>query len=61
MQQCVDKYEVRKYVEECGLSEILIPIVGVYDDVRDIKIEELPGAVCGKRYIRWWRKFCNYM
>ena len=48
MQQCVDKYEVRKYVEECGLSEILIPIVGVYDDVRDIKIEELPEQFVAK-------------
>ena len=48
MQQCVDKYEVRKYVEECGLSEILIPIVGVYDDVRDIKIEELPDQFVAK-------------
>lgn len=48
MQQCVDKYEVRKYVEECGLSEILIPLVGVYNDVKDVKTEELPEQFVAK-------------
>ena len=42
MRQCVDKWEVRKYVEECGLSDILIPTVGVFDKVEDIDFEKLP-------------------
>lgn len=48
MKQCVDKYEVRKYIEDCCLSEILIPIVGVYDNVEDVNIEELPEKFVAK-------------
>lgn len=48
MQQCVDKYEVRKYIEECGLSEILIPIIGVYDSAEDINVENLPQQFVAK-------------
>ena len=42
MRQCADKWEVRKYVEECGLSDILIPTVGVFDKVEDIDFAKLP-------------------
>lgn len=42
MQQCVDKAEVREYVENKGLSDILIPLIGVYDNVDDINPELLP-------------------
>lgn len=42
MQQCVDKAEVRKYIENKGLQDILIPLIGIYDDVKDIKPEILP-------------------
>lgn len=42
MIRCVDKYEVRKYVEEKGLKSILIPCYGVFDRVEDIDWKSLP-------------------
>ncbi|MBO7338669.1 MAG: carbonic anhydrase [Lachnospiraceae bacterium] len=42
MIQCADKYEVREFVKERGLEEILIPCYGVYDNVGSINWEELP-------------------
>lgn len=40
--QCADKYAVRKYVEECGCSEILNELYCVYDSVEEINWAELP-------------------
>lgn len=40
----VDKYKVRAYVEECGLGEYLIPLVGMWTDVNDIDFETLPQS-----------------
>ncbi len=38
----VDKHSVREYVEKkCG-SDILIPLLGVWEKFEDIKIEDLP-------------------
>lgn len=42
MAQCVDKYDVRKYVEKCGYSSILNPIIGVYDTPDEIDFSILP-------------------
>lgn len=42
MRQCADKWEVRKYVKDCGLSDILVPAIGVYDNVESIDFENLP-------------------
>lgn len=42
MQQCADKYAVREYVIKCGYPEILNELYGVYSDVNDIKLEDLP-------------------
>ncbi len=42
MHQCVDKYEVRKYVESKGLGHILNELYGVYDKPEDIDFESLP-------------------
>lgn len=39
-----DKYKVRAYVEECGLGEYLIPMVGMWTDVNDIDFETLPQS-----------------
>lgn len=39
---CVDKYYVNKYVEACGLSEILKKNYAVYLNVKDINLDELP-------------------
>lgn len=48
MAQCVDKYEVRKYVKSCGLSENLIPILGVYSKPEDVIWNELPQQFVAK-------------
>lgn len=39
---CVDKYDVRKYVSECGLEEILIPCAGVYSAFNEIDFDSIP-------------------
>ncbi len=43
MAQCVDKYEVRKYVEQCGLGHLLNECYGVFERVEDIDFEKLPN------------------
>lgn len=43
MRQCVDKYEVRKYVESKGLSNILNKLYGVYNKPDEINFDELPN------------------
>ena len=41
---CVDKYEVRKYIEEKGLPHILTKLYAVYNDVDEIDLSELPES-----------------
>ena len=38
-----DKYEVRNYVREKGLEDILIPDYGVYESFEEIDFDSLPG------------------
>ena len=40
--RCADKYEVRKYVEECGLNEVLVPYYGVWAKAGDVDFDSLP-------------------
>lgn len=40
--QGADKYRVRKYVEEKGLGNILVPLIGEWDDPGKINWNELP-------------------
>lgn len=42
--RCVDKYEVRKYIEEKGLSEYLVKLYGVWDNANDIDFNSLPNS-----------------
>ena len=42
MSQCVDKYEVRKYVESKGLGHILNEIYGVCNSPEEIDFDSLP-------------------
>lgn len=42
MPQCVDKYDVRKYVESKGLGHILNELYGVYYSVEEIDFNSLP-------------------
>lgn len=37
-----DKYRVRKYVEDLGLGEVLVPLIGKWDEVDDIDWGKLP-------------------
>lgn len=37
-----DKYAVRQYVEDCGLKDCLVPLIGKWDSVDDIDWEALP-------------------
>jgi len=39
---CSDKYSVREYVSTKGLSDILVPIYGIYDNVKEINFKDLP-------------------
>ena len=43
MSQCVDKYEVRKYVEGKGLGHILNELYGVYGSIDEIDFDKLPN------------------
>lgn len=40
--QCADKYAVRKYIENCGCSEILNNLIGAWDKAEDIPWDDLP-------------------
>ena len=42
LHQCVDKYEVRKYIENKSLSKILNKTYGVYESFQDIDFDKLP-------------------
>lgn len=39
---CADKYSVREYVKDKGLDHILNELYGVYDNVEDIDLDQLP-------------------
>lgn len=44
LHQCVDKYEVRKYVESKGCEDILVKLYGVWDHASEIDFSKLPSA-----------------
>lgn len=44
MAQCVDKYEVRNYIKNCGHDEILNECYGVFDSPDEIDFSLLPNA-----------------
>lgn len=39
-----DKYEVREYVRECGLEEILIPQYGLWNSMSEVDFDKLPNS-----------------
>ncbi|MBW6464229.1 MAG: carbonic anhydrase [Firmicutes bacterium] len=43
MAKCSDKFDVRDFVEGKGLGEILNTLYGVYENVEDIRFENLPN------------------
>lgn len=48
MLRCTDKYEVRKYIEEKGFGEYLIPLIGVYNSIDEIDYSKLPNKFVAK-------------
>lgn len=46
--ELADKYVVRSYIEQCGLSQYLIPLLGVWSDVDDIDFKSLPESLIFK-------------
>ena len=44
MHTCVDKYDVREYVKEKGLEDILVELYGVYDSVDCVDFDSLPES-----------------
>ncbi|MDT3356680.1 MAG: hypothetical protein LIR35_03710 [Bacteroidota bacterium] len=40
--KCADKYKVREYVEECGLSKYMPTLYGKWDTVDEIPFDDLP-------------------
>lgn len=46
--ECVDKYEVHKFVERKGLKNILNRIIGVYDNANEIDFDVLPERFVAK-------------
>lgn len=42
MLRCTDKLEARKIVEEYGYKDILVPLLGVYNDSSQINFDDLP-------------------
>lgn len=40
--KCTDKYDVRKYIKDKGYEKTLVPLLGEWDNPRQIKWEELP-------------------
>lgn len=43
MKQCVDKYDVRRYIESLGLSSLLNECYGVFDNAEDVDFDKLPN------------------
>ena len=44
MVRCVDKYDVREYIEECGLGEILNECYGVFDSPEETDFSVFPKS-----------------
>lgn len=39
-----DKYEVREYVRECGLEDILVKQYGLWNNMNEVDFDQLPNA-----------------
>lgn len=44
LHQCVDKYEVRKYIESKGCADNLVKLYGVWDHASEIDFSKLPSS-----------------
>lgn len=48
MLRCTDKYEVRKVIEEMGFGDTLVPLIGIYNSLREIDYDKLPNQFVAK-------------
>jgi len=53
--QCADKYTVRNYVEKQGCGNILVNLLGVYDNASDIDWDSLPN-----KFVAKWNFGCGH-
>ena len=44
MVTCVDKFDVRSYLTDCGFQDMLVNCYGVFDSVEEINYETLPQS-----------------
>lgn len=44
LHKCVDKYEVRKYIESKGCKDNLVKLYGIWDKAADIDFSKLPSS-----------------
>ena len=42
--QCADKYAVREYIKEKGYGDLLVPLVGHWEDAKNIEWDTLPDG-----------------
>lgn len=45
---CADKFRVRQYIADCGLEEINVPLLGVWNKIDDIDWDSLPNQFAMK-------------
>ncbi len=48
IKRCADKFEVRGYIEEQGMSELLNALIAVYDDPDKVDFDSLPNQFAMK-------------
>lgn len=42
--QCADKYAVRNYIREKGLEDLLVPLIGYWENAEDVDFDSLPDS-----------------
>jgi len=53
--KCADKVSVRDYIKEIGCEEILIDVIKIYDNEKQINFDELPN-----KFVLKWNFGCGY-
>lgn len=57
---CSDKYEAKKYIEQLGYSDLLIPTLHVYDTADDFNTDDLPDEFIVKAtHGSGWNVICR--
>lgn len=53
--QCADKYAVREYIKKCGCGDILVKLIGAYDNASEIDWDSLPN-----KFVAKWNFGCGH-